>query len=199
MCSALSQKLLNNLKLLCMKNKLTTLFAGGLFLFIFQVQAQEKTDVPDPRKNIIKFNLTSIALSHYTFQYERVLKPKQTVALGFGFSPDVPLPFKKTLSDQFGDNDDAARAIESTRFSKITITPEYRFYLGKNKKAPQGFYIAVFARYSHMKIEQDYTFTPSSGTLHTAKLTGNINGFGGGGMIGAQWLLGKKKNISLDW
>ncbi len=181
-----------------MKKLLFTLLSGGLLLSGFMSKAQSPEPGSSERKNILKFNLTSIAVNHYMFQYERVTRRKQSFAIGFGFSPNVDLPFKSTLSDEFGDNEDAARAIETTKFSKITVTPEYRFYLGK-KKAPQGFYIALFARYSHMKISQDYTFTPSSGTLHTAHMNGKIDGVGGGFLIGAQWLLGKQKNVSIDW
>jgi hypothetical protein len=181
-----------------MKKIIFAMFAGGLLLFSLPILAQDKKEEVIRPKNIIKFNLSSVALNHYSFQYERAYAPRRSFALGFGFSPNVSLPFKSTLSDAFGDNEDAARAIESTKFSKITITPEYRFYVGKNK-APSGFYVALFARYSHMKLSQDYTFTPNSGNLHTAKLTGNINGVGAGVMIGSQWLFGKKKNISFDW
>lgn len=179
-----------------MKQLLFIFLLGGLLMPATFLHSQD-TEKKDG-KNILKINLAAVALSHYSFQYERVTGKKQSFAFGFGFSPNVDLPFKNTLSDKFGDNDDAARAIETTRFSKITITPEYRFYVGK-KRAPQGFYLAPFARYMHMKISQDYTFTPSSGNLHTAHMDGTINGIGGGVLIGAQWLLGKKQNVSIDW
>lgn len=147
-------------------------------------------------KNIIKVNLPSISLNTYSFQYERVLNKRQSVALGISVSPNTDLPFKKRLMDEFGGNADAKRAIETTRFTKFTLTPEYRFYLGK-KGAPAGFYLAPFARYTHMSINQDYTYTPSSGIEHTANLKGHFNGIGGGAMIGMQWTLGK--NVVLDW
>lgn len=147
-------------------------------------------------KNIIKVNLPSISLNTYSLQYERVLNKRQSIALGIAISPNTDLPFKKRLMDQFGGNDDAKNAIETTRFTKFTLTPEYRFYLGK-QGAPAGFYIAPFARYTHMSINQDYTYTPSSGIEHTANLKGHFNGIGGGAMIGMQWALGK--NVTLDW
>ncbi|HMO31805.1 MAG TPA: DUF3575 domain-containing protein [Lacibacter sp.] len=149
-------------------------------------------------KNIIKYNLSGTALSHYAIQYERVTTPRQSFALGLGISPNVGLPFKQTLLDQFGDNTDARRAIESTRFTKFTITPEYRFYVGK-KGAPSGFYIAPFGRYTYMDLEQVYTFTPSSGREHKPLINGTFRGVGGGVLFGSQWLLGKKQNIVLDW
>ena len=147
-------------------------------------------------QNIIKFNLSSVALKHYSLQYERITGPRQSFAVGFGVSPNVGLPFKNTLLDQYSDNEDARKAIESTVFNKITITPEYRFYLGKNG-SPRGLYVAPFARYSNMTIDQNYTFTPSSGIEHTAHLKGKFNGIGGGVMLGAQWALSGR--VTLDW
>lgn len=146
--------------------------------------------------NIIKFNLTSFAVNHYTFQYERVLSPKHSLAVGFGFSGSAELPFKDALLDQVGDDPDAINAIESMTFSKITITPEYRFYVG-SKEAPLGFYVAPFIRYTHMTTDQVYEYTPSDGKLHTAPVKGTLDGIGGGAMIGIQWALGKK--LTLDW
>ncbi|HRI40826.1 MAG: DUF3575 domain-containing protein [Bacteroidota bacterium] len=153
--------------------------------------------VPLVGKNVVKFNLTSTALSHYAIQYEYVTNPRQSVGFGFGISPDVALPFKDNLLDQFGDDDDARRAIESTRFTKYTFTPEYRFYVGK-KSAPEGFYVATFMRYTHMSMSQVYSFTTSAGKLHTPVVDGTFNGFGAGAMIGTQWLFGKTKNLALD-
>ncbi len=168
------------------------LFTGFLF---YSTATCAQTSLVEG-KNIIKVNLPSIALKHYLLQYERVMNNRQSFAIGIGFSPSVDLPFKSTLLDEFSENEDAKRAIESTTFNKITVTPEYRFYLGK-KGAPAGFYVAPFVRYTTMSISQDYTFTPSSGIEHTAHLTGKFSGIGGGVMIGAQWLLGK--NVTLDW
>jgi len=176
-----------------MKNFRTSLFATALF-FISTVSSAQQSVIEG--KNIIKLNLPSLALKHYMVQYERVINNRQSFAISVGYSPSVDLPFKGTLMDQFSDNEDAKNAIESTRFDKITITPEYRFYLSK-KGAPSGFYIAPFARYTTMTIEQDYKFTPGSGIEHTAHLSGKFSGIGGGVMVGAQWLLGK--NVTLDW
>jgi len=175
-----------------------TLVLAGLILPFSLIKAQDAEPSVKPGKNIFKVNLSAVALSHYSFQYERVVSKKQSFAIGFGFSPSVDLPFKKDLSDQFGGNSDAARAIETTKFTKITITPEYRFYVGK-RDAPEGFYIAPFARYVTMDLSQDYTFTPKSGNLHLAHIDGKLSGYGGGLMFGAQWLLGKQKRVSIDW
>lgn len=178
-----------------MKRSFAVLFFV-LPLLNFTVGYGQKENSVVKKNNIIKVNLTSIALKDYSVQYEHVVNRHQSFALGLGISPNVGLPFKQTLLDQFGGNDDAKKAIESTVFTKVSVTPEYRFYFGK-KGAPTGFYLAPFARYTHMTIDQDYPFTPSDGVHHLAHVTGKFSGIGGGIMAGAQWSL--SKSITLDW
>ena len=119
-----------------------------------------------------------------------------SLALGIAIMPKTGLPFKKTLMDEFGDNADAKRAIETTMLSDFSVTPEIRFYAGK-KGAPAGFYVAPFLRYNHMNFEQLYEFTASDGKLYHPFITGTINNFGGGILLGVQWHLGKR--LTLDW
>jgi hypothetical protein len=147
------------------------------------------------KKNIFKVNLSSLVFKNGSFQLEHVTSPKTSFALGISFQPKTGLPFASTLSDKFGDNADAQRAIETTKLSSYTITPEYRFYLGKG--ATHGFYIAPFARYQHMNFEQVYSFTASSGKVHTPLIGGKINNVGGGVLFGAQWDIGG--NLTFDW
>jgi len=128
-------------------------------------------------------------------EYERVLTKKSSLALTLGISPNVPLPFKSTLMKDFSGNSDARRAIETTNFTRYTATLEYRFYF--SGKAPKGLYFAPFVRYMNMKLDQDYTFTPSDGQLHTAHLTAKFDGFGAGFLIGDQFLLGP--HWAIDW
>ena len=147
--------------------------------------------------NVLKINISSsLAVSHYMFQYERALGMNRSVGIGIGTSSGIELPFKDFLLDQFGENVDAERAIESTRFDKLTITPEYRFYTSA-KGAPIGFYIATFARYTRLSFEQNYYFTPSNGEERFAVVKGELNGYGAGAMLGVQYALGKV--FTLDW
>lgn len=177
-----------------MKKLLPSLLSLCLLLSGAALFAQQEEPVAG--KNIIKFNLTDVLFKNYSFEYERVINHNQSFGIGLGISPNVGLPFKQTLLNDFGGNADARTAIESTVFTKYTVTPEYRFYLGK-KGAPTGFYIAPFGRYTHMNVDQDYAFTPSDGKPHLAHVKGNFDGVGGGVMVGAQWAIGK--NVTFDW
>lgn len=69
-----------------------------------------------------------------------------------------------------------------TDFSGFGITPEYRMYLG-DTEAPQGVYVAPFVRYQSFNL----TDPSSKGTLST---------FGGGLILGKQWLF--KDKVVLD-
>lgn len=71
-----------------------------------------------------------------------------------------------------------------TKFSGIGVTPEYRFYLSESE-APAGVYVAPFVRYQNFKLTEDVS--DSEGTLSM---------FGGGLVIGKQWIF--KEKISLD-
>lgn len=179
-----------------MKKSLLILFL--CFLFAGNSIGQVVSTTPSilAKKNVIKFNLSSVAIQHYMLQYERSLGLNKSIGLGIGISSGVDLPFKSTLLDKFGGNEDARRAIETTKFDKLTVTPEYRFYFGP-KGAPIGFYIATFLRYTKLSFTQDYLFTPSNGVEHLAHVTGKLNGVGGGAMMGIQWGLGK--SVTLDW
>lgn len=172
------------------KNYILSLLLPILCLFGPVLSAQIE------RGNIIKFNITPVAFGHYSFQYERVVNPKQSFGIGFSVAPNVGLPFKQTLLDAFGDNEEAVDAIESTRFTKISLTPEYRFYYGK-KGSPVGFYLATFLRYANMSTTQLYRFTTKNKVVHRPEITTKFNGLGAGAMIGMQWALGE--HFTLDW
>ncbi|MBT29264.1 MAG: hypothetical protein CMO01_06345 [Thalassobius sp.] len=76
-------------------------------------------------------------------------------------------------------------SIDDTKLRGFGITPEYRFYLSESKDAPAGFYIGPFLRYQNLNLEIEGT--TDEATLST---------FGGGLLIGGQWLF--KDKISLD-
>jgi hypothetical protein len=180
-----------------MRNILRTVVLSALLTAGTSVFAQEKMaeSITPLGKTIIKVNLTSLVFKNASLQIERVTSPKTSFALGVSYMPETGLPFASSLSEQFGDNADAQRAIETTRLRSFTITPEYRFYLSGH--APTGFYIAPFARYQNLYFQQEYSFTASSGKVHNPVIGGTINNIGGGILLGTQFKLGSK--VTLDW
>jgi Protein of unknown function (DUF3575) len=150
------------------------------------------------KMNIVKVNLMALGLKNYSFQYERILTKKISVAVGVRTMPTGSLPFQDIFVDQVADGDpDLESNIRSLKVGNFAITPEVRFYLSK-KGYGRGFYIAPYYRYAKFKSEEfpvDYESGPS--TTNTIKLKGDIATNSGGLMFGAQWHLGKV--VTLDW
>ena len=86
------------------------------------------------------------------------------------------------------------------KFGGWSITPEIRFYPGKKvkHKAPHGFYLAPYFRYSKYTMKSDYVDVDStSGARHNYAVKANYSGFTAGLMLGSQWMIGK--HFSIDW
>ena len=143
--------------------------------------------------NLVKINLTAIALKNYSVQYERILSKPVSLALSYRIMPTSKLPFANAISDAIGDDDpDAKKTIENLRMGNFAITPEVRFYLGKGYG--KGFYIALFYRYASFTINHmPFDYDNNNSLDLSGKLTSNTGGI----MFGAQWNLGK--HVCLDW
>ncbi len=152
------------------------------------------------KMNIVKVNLMALALKNYSFQYERVLTKKISIALGVRTMPSSTLPFKDVFVDQFGisdPDDDLESTIKDLKVGNFAITPEVRFYLNK-KGYGRGFYIAPYYRFAKFNSEElPITYDGDGGTEKTIRLKGDMTTHSGGLMIGAQWHLGKV--VTLDW
>jgi len=166
--------------------------------------SQPITDVSN--KNLVKLNLTALPLNNYSFQYERVIGKKSTVAMGLRFMPKGNMPLKSIIKDLI-DDEDLENEIDNFKTGNFALTPEFRYYIGK--EALRGFYIAPFVRYAIYSAEVPFEFDvdydyddPDYGPISvteskTIDLDGKINAFTVGVMIGAQWKLSKL--VYLDW
>jgi hypothetical protein len=150
------------------------------------------------KMNIVKVNLMALALKNYSFQYERVLTKKISVAVGIRSMPTGNLPFLNNYVDDIADGDaDLEANLRALKVGNFAITPEVRFYLNQ-KGYGRGFYIAPYYRYAKFNSDElPITYTGDGGTDKTIKLKGDITTHSGGLMIGAQWHLGKV--VTLDW
>lgn len=168
-------------------------------------QAGNKKNNPAPsnsgehKMNIVKINLLALPLKNYSFQYERVINKRISVALGLRTMPASGLPFKKAFSNIAGTEDpQVTQTINDLKIGNFAITPEIRFYLNKKKGYGRGFYIAPYYRFAKFKSEEvpiEYETSPT--TTNTIKLKGDIATHTGGLMIGNQRSLGKY--VTLDW
>ena len=184
-----------------MKRTFTTLLFS---LAIFSLTANAQTDslkVKDGGKNLLKVNLTAIPLNNYSLIYERAIGRKIAVGLGFRYMPEDNLPFIDELETVI-DDDDTFDKLKNFKTGNMAITPEIKFYFGKD--VFRGFYIAPFARYAEYtgKLPFDFEYddddnpaTPEKES--TIDLDGKITAITGGLLFGAQWKLSKL--VYLNW
>lgn len=133
------------------------------------------------QNNVIKANLFSPIVRTGSFFYERALNENSSLQLGFYFT---------------------AWSSGDVKWSGFGITPEYRYYPSGN--GVDGFYLAPFLRYQSITITDEWTYDDATydnnGNLTyitvTEKNSGTLSTFGGGFLVGRQWILGE--HISLD-
>lgn len=178
-------------------------FTVPLTFLLIPCQAQSVHTLQDSsgigQKNILKLNVPALFIKNFSLQYERAISEKNALALGLRYMPESGLPIKSTIKALI-DNTDTWRNARNLRTSNFSITPEYRFYLGK--RVFQGFYLAPFAKYTHYTAELPFQFDvkhPVTGETinEMIPLQGSVNTYTAGLLIGAQWKLSRV--LSLDW
>lgn len=169
-----------------MKKTLTLAVVIGLCSIQAFSQAQ-KTASPDEGKNLIKLSLASLALKTFSVQYERAIHKKISVGMGFKVMPKGSLSFSSSF-------DSIDEQLGSLELGNVAITPEIRFYMGKGFF--KGFYVAPFWRYANYNASINYEFEPNNIT-EIIPLSGKLNTFTGGVLLGAQWRIANK--VYFDW
>jgi hypothetical protein len=178
--------------------KIFILAAASLTLGMQQAKAQTSSsdDLSEDTKNIVKWNVAALITKSYSFQYERAVGKKISVALGYRNMPKSSIPFKGTINDAV-DDAQTERTINNFKTSNFAITPEVRFYLGQ-KGVFQGFYLAPYVSYAKYSGEGPFEFDiPQLNRTETMFFKGDINTYTAGLKIGAQWKLSKL--VYLDW
>lgn len=143
-------------------------------------------------KTIVKANVTGLAFGTYGVYAERMLSKRISLQLGYSTMPTRSL---STLSKLGSD----ARIFETATLGYQMFTPEVRIYLGNGYG--RSFYVSPYYRYERytyggLSFVQD---PESSDLIKNLGFSGETTSHGVGLAIGAQWLMGKKKNIVLDW
>lgn len=170
-----------------------------LSLMIYSADVQAQATLEDSTRNLVKVNVTALPLRNFSFQYERPVSQKTSVALGIRFMPNGGAPLQSVIEGFFDEDDNVGDQVGNLKLSNFAITPEFRYYTGG--EALRGFYVAPFLRYATYSASLPYEYEyehPIDGTVENMiDLDGRIGTFTGGIMIGAQWKLSKL--VYLDW
>lgn len=121
------------------------------------------TSLANAQKTVVKANLLSPLVRTGSFFVEHQLNENSSLQLGLLYTG-------KTWDD--------------TKIRGWGITPEYRFYLS-DSPAPEGFFLASYARYLHFNLENE------------VKDKAKMNGLGAGLIIGQQYIF--KERVSFEW
>lgn len=147
------------------------------------------------KRNLIKWNLSSLVFKNYHFTYERGLTKHISASISYRYMPKGTLPFESQLTNVINSND-----INFSRFQmgNTALTPQINFYLGKGNL--KGFYIAPFGRFANFDLSAPITYTTvvsGQNIKTTADFTGSIKSSSGGLLLGIQGNLSKR--IVLDF
>lgn len=144
-------------------------------------------------KNMGKINLSAFAFKGFNLQYERQVGRRITVALGYGMIPKSTIGFKSYIENQIDDPD---VQVGDFRLGTSILTPEARYYFGKNG-AFHGFYLGPYLRFGSYKIAGPVSYTSSTNSKRSTIFDGKLNTITGGILIGSSWHLSKR--FYLDW
>lgn len=142
-------------------------------------------------KNILRWNIGSMALRNYHFTYERSLTKRISLSISYRTMSKGSVPFQSQLEKAINSND-----INFSQFQmgNTAITPELRLYLGLGRM--KGFYLAPYYRFATFDITAPvkYTITsgPGAGTSKEANFSGKITSSSPGLLIGWQFQLATK-------
>lgn len=163
-----------------------------------QLKAQDnaKENAPSTlieNKNLVKMNVGALLLKNYSFQYERLISKRISVAVGVRLSPKSNVPFSSKIETLI-DDPETWESIKNFKTGNFAITPEVRLYMGKG--VFNGFYVAPFARYAKYTAEVPVSYDGDNGS-EMIPLDGDVTTLTGGLLLGAQWKLSKL--VYLDW
>jgi len=133
------------------------------------------------QKNVVKIAPISLAFMRISPSYERVITDWMSVGLVY----DLQLSRNSPKSVFAYDN--AEYQLDAFKFRGYRYAPEIRFYPGE--KAPTGFYVGPYFRYSNLTIDAAGNGVDNNGDPHENTLDATFKQVGGGVMIGAQWIV----------
>jgi len=165
-----------------------------LVIFIglsFSGYSQEDTTLVKERKNIIRWNLTPMAVigpKSLVLGYQRVLKGGKSFSVNVGYLELKP--FKKK-------DGTVIKVFDHTNKGGFDLAADFRFYFKKRNKypAPDGLYWGPFAAWYNFNYEGSSDIV-DNGIANTIGIESNINMYSVGVQLGYQFII--KKRFSVD-
>ena len=168
-----------------MRNILLFVFFCGNGLFAL---AQNQNSNELHLKNVLKFQPFNLPFNAFSFEYERMINGKNSVAIQIG------IPNQQSIMGKYGIT--ANSDLKTAAFGSAIIRGAYRHYTGKSG-LPKGFYIEPYLKYQHLKGEASIAGVDDSGDPYSGKSDINFRTVNAGCQLGLQFLIAKR--VSLDF
>lgn len=137
-------------------------------------------------KNILRWNLGSLALRNYHFTYERSLTKRLSLSVSYRTMPKGSVPFQSQLEKAINSPDINFGKFE---MGNTAWTVAGRAYLGLGRM--KGFYFEPYLRFANFDLTAPVKYT-ASGVTKEANFIGNVTSTSPGVMIGWQFQLATK-------
>ena len=153
-------------------------FISKLFVIVLILTT---TMVSAQNRNILKLDISSPIMRTANVSFEHQTQERSSFVLGVLYQDQ---------SDGFA----------SSYISRVAITPEYRYYMGRYS-APEGIYLSMFARYQYMEaLEETYIgYDPITFMSIYEYTKRNINTGGVGMSFGYQRIFQDKISIDVNF
>jgi hypothetical protein len=160
-----------------------------VFLAVYALsgKAQDQIVTDYQSKNLIKFLPFTLPFNSVSFEYERLINPKNSVVLQVG------IPNQQSIMGKYGINPNSD--LKTAVFGSTIIRGGYRHYTGKSR-LPKGFYLEPYLKYQHFKGDASIAGVDDQGDPYSGNSEIKLNTVNLGCQMGVQFLIAKR--VSLD-
>jgi hypothetical protein len=158
-----------------------------LILFVSNSFAQTE------QKNAIKLQINPILAGNIGLTYERQLNSSLSLSGTVNFTIPRKIPLSGIISEYtdplLADAGITGISFSDFRFYRIGISPEIRYYTGRN--AHSGFYLSGYVNFNRFGISEfSASMEDYNGQSASAAFKASVTNIGGGFAIGNQWVWG---------
>lgn len=145
------------------------------------------------RKNVVKFLPVNLSLNSLSFEYERMINPKNSFEFGLG------IPMNQTFVNKFSMDWSEEEEISNDEFGTFSLRAAYVHYTGSSS-GPKGFYYSPYLKYQNVSasLSRINTIDDDEGSFsYNEDYHAAINTFGIGIQFGYQFLIAER--VTLDF
>jgi hypothetical protein len=162
-------------------------------LFLFVLGLLFMSGNAQDRKNSVKFLPVNLPLNSLSFEYERMINPKNSFEMGLG------IPMNQTFVNKFSMDWSEEEKISNDELGVFSLRAAFKHYTG-NSVGPVGFYYSPYLKYQNVSASARIVRTvddDEGSSSYNEDYNAKINTFGIGIQFGYQFLIAKRVTLDL--